>query len=134
MYLNGKSIYFKKLHCIWMFLKHIWMFFSTYLNVFPMYLKVFTIYLQVFMLYFIVFIMYFNVFQCIYWHCDWYLLMSNFKVLGKQLSFPLASCFMQILFHLFCKVCMTNMNIFIAWYLHVIYLHYKHIDIPHITC
>jgi hypothetical protein len=42
---------------------------------------------------------------------------SNFKVLGKQsfsICFPPASCFMQILFHLFCKVCMININIFFA--------------------
>jgi hypothetical protein len=57
---------------------------------------------------------------------------SNFKVLGKQLffiCFPPATCFMQISFHFFCKVCTTNMTIFFAWYLHVNYLHYKHIDI-----
>jgi hypothetical protein len=41
----------------------------------------------------------------------------NFKVLRKQLfsiRFPPDSCFMQILFHFFCKVCMINMNIFFA--------------------
>jgi hypothetical protein len=56
---------------------------------------------------------------------------SNFKVLRKQsfsICFPPANCFMQISFHMFCKVCTTNMNIFFAWYLHVIYLYYKYID------
>jgi hypothetical protein len=60
---------------------------------------------------------------------------SSFKVLRKQLfsiRFPLASCFMQILFHFFCKVCTTTMNIFFEWYLHEIYLHYNYIDTPHI--
>jgi hypothetical protein len=62
---------------------------------------------------------------------------SNSKDLGKQsfsIRFPLVNCFMRISFHLFYKVCTTNMNIFFAWYLHVIYLHYKYIDTPHITC
>jgi hypothetical protein len=62
---------------------------------------------------------------------------TNFKVLGKQsfsVCFPPTSCFMQISFHLFCKVCTTHMNIFFVWYLHVIYLHYKYIDTPRITC
>jgi hypothetical protein len=42
---------------------------------------------------------------------------SNFKVLGKQsfsICFQPASCFMEILFHLFCKVGTTNMNNFFA--------------------
>jgi hypothetical protein len=57
----------------------------------------------------------------------------NFKVLVKQsfsICFLPANCFMQISFHFFCKVCMTNMNIFFAWYLHVMYLHYKYIHTP----
>jgi hypothetical protein len=61
----------------------------------------------------------------------------NLKVLKKQsfsIHFPLASSFMRISFHFFCKVGTTNMNIFFARYLHVIYLHYKYIDTPRITC
>ena len=64
----------------------------------------------------------------------WCYFISNFKVPRKQsfsICFPSASCFMQIPFHFFCKVCMINMNIFIAWHLHIIYLHYKYI-IPHV--
>jgi hypothetical protein len=62
---------------------------------------------------------------------------SNFKVLIKQsfsICFPPASCFMRFSFHFFCKICTTNMSISFAWYLHVIYLYYKYIDIPHNTC
>jgi hypothetical protein len=61
---------------------------------------------------------------------------SNVKVLGKQsfsICFPLASCFMQISFHFFCKVCTTNMNIFFAWHLHIIYLIISTL-IPHVLC
>jgi hypothetical protein len=62
---------------------------------------------------------------------------SNFKVLKKQsfsIHFPPASSFIWISFHFFCKVGTTNMNIFFAWYLHTIYLHYKYIETPHIMC
>jgi hypothetical protein len=62
---------------------------------------------------------------------------SNFKVLGKQsfsICFSLASWSMRISFHSFCKICMANMNISFAWYLHVIYLHYKYINTPRIMC